>query len=168
MDSVSADIKNIQKLLQDMHISFPIKFECHRNEDAIPTGEGLYDLSHMIENLLWEEIKKDSHSEWGLFYEKQEQKGYFDIYEADVTGEPRVFEPVKTIRKKRLIEMDLETRLRMFPFLERFLDEVCNVCKIDEFQNTHSSLQKKMEKMNSLKKSCAGVDSATETTFMKE
>lgn len=168
MDTVSESIKNIQKLLRDMCVAFPIKFECDRMEDAIPTGEGQYQLSHMIENLLWEEIKKGSHSEWTLFYEKQEQKGYFDIYEADVTGEPRVFEPAKTILKKRLIEMDLGTRKKMFHFLERFLDEVCKLCKINEFQSTYSGIQKKMEKMSTSTISRVASDFAPAISQVKE
>ena len=171
IDSVSDDIKNIQKLLRDMGISFPVRHHCLSKTTPFQDEElEMFDLKGQIEELeflTWDEQVKDGNkSEWFLYYEKEERTSH--LKPNQVHFAPTPFGEPKTVIKKRLIETDRETRLKMYKYLESFLEEVCSLCKIEDFQTVQSNLQKKMKKMTASIKSCEEIDSALEITQVGE
>ena len=159
MDSVSTDIKNIQKLLRDLGIQHPIRYFCTTSKvftsDSAGTS-GVY-IDHF---LLWDQIKCAEAAEWSLCYEQREQEGtgrYLPLFLGGGFEEFRTGQPKITI-KKRLIEMNRDTRLEMYPYLEAFLDKICKSCKLEEFQNIQSNLLKKITSINQIVGSLAKVD----------
>ncbi|OJU82412.1 MAG: hypothetical protein BGO10_03040 [Chlamydia sp. 32-24] len=150
LDSIATDIKNTQQLLRNYGVPISVRFHCESNtefkgEDSIEMGPNGLEI-HYSEYLLWDTIVSGSESDWALLYEKTEQEGYiecdgFILIDRGVIGRP------KTIIKKRLIETSVDVRLRMYKYLEGFVNEVCKELKIDEFHATQQNLQNALKKI---------------------
>ena len=127
MDSISGAIKDVQQLLREMGISVPVRYlfseTCEfKGEDLGETGlSGLEIYSY--EYLLWEKEVNGNNCDWSLFYEKTEQEGYVQTDGFCLIDRHKIDGP-KIVTKRRLIETNLEIRLKTYNSLEQFLDEV--------------------------------------------
>jgi hypothetical protein len=149
LDSISAEIKNIQALLKDASVPYEIRCLC-KKEPSIGSFGGfeVYGFGPGIETtkyLVWNEYQNNGNqSDWYLLYEEIEQRVAFEGQSHVPTGE------LITKIRKPLIECKTPIRIEMYDFLADFLEEVSKRLNLQDFKETQRGIHNAIRQFTSV------------------
>ena len=110
LNSISEDIKEIQSLLRECGVPFPIRILCETRTEYVPAGNDAMQI-HYNDCLAWDTIESGNKSDWALLYEETEQVVGL-VTDGSICILPDIEKPQKIILKKRLIESPVDIRLK--------------------------------------------------------
>lgn len=149
LDSISADIKNIQASLKDANVPFEIRYFCKKEAsigsfggfETLGFGPGIETTKYLVWNIYQ---NNGNQSDWYLLYEEIEQKVAFggDSY---VPAGDRI-----TRARKPLIECKAPIRIEMYGFLGSFLEEVSKRLNLQDFKEVQRGVHTAIQQFLSL------------------
>ncbi len=149
LDSVSADIKHIQALLQEANVPCEIRHFCKKETvtDGF-CGFAAFGFDRGIEitkYLVWNVYQNNGNqSDWYLLYEELEQKIEFRRDLCVPTGD------LITRVRKPLIECKAPIRIEMYGFLESFIEEVSKKLNLQDFKKVQRGVHSAIRQFLSL------------------
>lgn len=133
LNSISADIKNIQASLKDANVPFEIRYFCKKEAsigtfggfEALGFGPGIETTKYLVWNVYQ---NNGNQSDWYLLYEEIEQKVAFEGDSYVPAGD------LLTKFRKPLIECKAPIRVEMYGFLGGFIEEVSKRLNLQDFK----------------------------------
>jgi hypothetical protein len=133
LDSISADIKNIQASLKNANVPFEIRYFCKKEAsigrfggfEALGFGPGIETTKYLVWNVYQ---NNGNQSDWYLLYEEIEQKVAFEGDSYVPAGD------LITKVRKPLIECKAPIRIEMYGFLGGFIEEVSKRLNLQDFK----------------------------------
>ena len=149
LDSISADIKNIQASLKDANVPFEIRHFCKKETsidrfvgfEALGFGPGIETTKYLVWNVYQ---NNGNQSDWYLLYEEIEQKVAFGGDSYVPAGD------LITKVRKPLIECKAPIRIEMYGFLGGFIEEASKRLKLQDFKETQRGVHTAIRQFLSL------------------
>jgi|GEM_PF-2249126 len=159
---VSQDIRLLELVLKNYSLSFPFQslfaheFKIMPVKEQDENGRTYFEL-HSYEFVSWEINQKEKKSSFRIFYKKYETQLLANMEEASQGSHAEVSCTVpknsKLLEKRPLVETSVLTRLKIYPYLPTFLEELAdalsknkNKLNFTKFKHSINELEKIVKK----------------------